>query len=70
MLCSYRIHAVHAVQTKDDEDPDLEHGKAMDDMWALDLNKYTVSCPHDTVFESIAVICAYVYVALLAQYIM
>lgn len=33
----------HAVQTKDDEDPDLEHGKAMDDMWALHLNKYTVS---------------------------
>lgn len=29
-------------QTRDDEDPELEHGKAMDDMWALDLAKYTV----------------------------
>mmetsp|Transcript_35362 Transcript_35362/g.89532 ORF Transcript_35362/g.89532 Transcript_35362/m.89532 type:complete len:561 (-) Transcript_35362:2296-3978(-) len=28
-------------KTRDDEDPELEHGKAMDDMWALDLTKYT-----------------------------
>lgn len=32
-----------SVQDKDDEDEDLEHGKAHDDMWCLDLKKYTVS---------------------------
>ena len=26
----------------DDEDKDLEHGKVCEDMWALDLNKFTV----------------------------
>ncbi|KAF8055334.1 KLHDC4 [Scenedesmus sp. PABB004] len=30
------------VKDKDDEDEDLEHGKAHDDMWALDLNTHTV----------------------------
>jgi len=27
----------------DDEDRELEHGKVCDDMWALDLSKFTVS---------------------------
>jgi hypothetical protein len=31
------------MQDKDDEDEDLEHGKAHDDMWALDLKTHTVS---------------------------
>uniref|UniRef100_A0A383WDZ9 DUF4110 domain-containing protein n=1 Tax=Tetradesmus obliquus TaxID=3088 RepID=A0A383WDZ9_TETOB len=31
------------VKDKDDEDEDLEHGKAHDDMWALDLKSHTVS---------------------------
>lgn len=30
------------LQDKDDEDEDLEHGKAHDDMWILDTTKYTV----------------------------
>jgi hypothetical protein len=30
------------LQTRDDEDPELEHGKPVDDMWALNLTKYTV----------------------------
>ena len=29
-------------QVADDEDKDLEHGKVCDDMWALDLHKFTV----------------------------
>jgi hypothetical protein len=31
------------LQDKDDEDEDLEHGKAHDDMWILDTVKYTVN---------------------------
>jgi hypothetical protein len=31
-------------QDKDDEDEDLEHGKAHDDMWALDTKTYKVTC--------------------------
>lgn len=30
------------LQVADDEDKDLEHGKVCDDMWALDLNKFSV----------------------------
>ena len=29
----------------DDEEKDLEHGKVCDDMWALDLHKFTVRDP-------------------------
>jgi len=29
-------------QSRDDEDPDLEHGKVVDDMWALNLTNYSV----------------------------
>jgi hypothetical protein len=34
---------VASSQDKDDEDEDLEHGKAHDDMWTLDLKTHTVS---------------------------
>lgn len=29
-------------QAKDEDDPELEHGKAHDDMWTLDLNTLKV----------------------------
>jgi hypothetical protein len=35
--CSQQMH-----QAKDEDDPELEHGKAHDDMWTLDLNTLKV----------------------------
>lgn len=41
LLC--HVVTCAAWQVADDEDEDIEHGKMHDDMWALDLTKYTVS---------------------------
>jgi hypothetical protein len=35
-------HTLLLCQDKDEEDEDLEHGKAHDDMWALDTKTYKV----------------------------
>jgi len=35
-------HHFRRAQSRDDDDPDLEHGKVVDDMWALSLQDYKV----------------------------